>query len=398
MNRRPKDINAYLTSRYYDINKPAAFTSVSKLHQAIKKEGKYDIPLNLIKEWGMSQDAITLNTRPIEKNKVRRKVVSGLRQSLWDCDLLQLNQKRFVEANDGYSYILVCVDVLSRYGHAVQLKSKGSQDVLNGFDHVLKQVNYKVRSIRTDNGKEFTNRIVKDFMKKHSINLYHTSSSTKSNYAEIFIKNIKRRLFRIFQFNNSYRYLEDLQNIIKSYNNTTHSSIGIAPADVNKKNEQEIWDRTYYPPSNYKKIFLKAVKTNGKRYKKKKNIFKYNIGDTVRIIYSRQLFDRDYDEKYTGETFTITRKRIAQGIPIYFLKDYSGEDVKGGFYSWELKKIVFNKDGLFKIDKVLKKRKRKGKSESFVHFQSWPKKYDDWVNSDNIVSLKKKDHKAKIIK
>ena len=381
----PRNIDKYLTSRYYDASRPGAFTSVSKLYQAIKKENKYDIPFERIREWGQKQDAITLNTRPIKKNKPIRKVITGLSNSLWDCDLMQLNQERFVKANAGYSFVLVCVDILSRFARVAPLKSKSAKDVVLGFDKVLKDVDYRVGSIRCDRGKEFTCQPVKDLMKKHSINLYFTNASTKSNYAEIFIKNLKRRLFRLFQHRSSYEYLDKLPDVIRSYNTTTHSSIRMAPADVGEENEKEIWNRTYFPPADYKKAFREAANT--KRIKKKKKTFEFAVGDEVRVSYLKEPFSRDYDEKYSGEVFKVRKRRLDQGIPIYFLTDYGGDEVKGAFYERELKKIIFDRNALFKIDKVLKKRKINGRPQSLVQYQSWPKKYAEWIDDKGIVSL-----------
>ena len=36
-----------------------------------------------------------------------------------------------------------------------------------------------------------------------------------------------------------------LEKLVGNYNNTKHSSIGMKPSDVNKKNEWQVWLRLY---------------------------------------------------------------------------------------------------------------------------------------------------------
>jgi hypothetical protein len=389
--KTPRNVNAYLTKRYYDVTKPGSFTSVYKLYNCIKREGVYDIPLKKIKKWGMSQDAITMNKRPNYKGIVRRKVVSGLSWSMWDTDLLVLNQERITSANEGRGYILVCVDLLSLYLRAESIRTKSSKDVLQGFKTMFEKAGDIPRNVRSDEGGEYTNHLVKSYMAQKGVNLYHTSSSTKANYAESCIKQLKSRLFRLFQFRNSYKYIDVLQKLVDSYNNTYHSSLKMAPADINSENEQEIWFRKYFPPKDYKKGFKQAL-----RHVRRKKVksgetsepFKYSVGAHVRISHLRDKFMRDYDIKYSGQVYTISSRRVSQGLPLYYLSDYRGEPIKGSFYEWEIQQIDFDSSKPFKIEKVLKTRGRKGAEESLVKYQFWPSSYNEWIPSKNIKSLK----------
>ena len=100
------------------------------------------------------------------------------------------------------------------------------------------------------------------------------------------MKTTKKILFRFFQRNNSYRYVDDLQSIIKAFNSTFHESIGRAPKDVTEQNRQEVWDYQYVKHSRgYNNNLKKALKRAGKLRKRKngeiKSPFKYSIGQTV---------------------------------------------------------------------------------------------------------------------
>ena len=53
--------------------------------------------------------------------------------------------------------------------------------------------------------------------------------------------------------------------------------------------------------------------------------------------------------------------------------------------------MKFDPDAFFKIEKVIKKRMRSdGAEESLVKYQSWPSKYNQWLLSSNIKTLKAK--------
>ena len=403
-NSRLKNVNEYLTRRYFDPKRPAAYTSLSKLSQAIAREGKYRIKPDEIKEWGLGQDIITQTTAPITKKKGNRRVVVGPKlHSVWDSDMLQLNSPRFTKANSGMAYILVCVDILSRQCMAEPVKSKQGKDVAQAFQTIFDRRQIKPKSLRVDRGREFYNHIVKALMKKNNINMYSTHSGVKANYCEILIKQLKRRLFRMFQHTGSYNYTKSLQDIVKSYNSTYHTSIKMAPQAVNEANALNLWYKTYFPSKDYLDGFVKAHADygDGKGAKFKANAetihdrkFKYKVGDTVRVAYSRSNFSRDYDNIFSGEIFSIVRRKLEDNkIPIYFIKDYSDSPVAGGFLEEELRLVKFDPKGLFKIDKVLAHRTYKGKKQTKVTFENWPESYASWVDNSTIKNINKKNTK-----
>jgi hypothetical protein len=55
-----------------------------------------------------------------------------------------------------------------------------------------------------------------------------------------------------------------------------------------------------------------------------------------------------------------------------------GEDIKGKFYEQELQKIE-KTDDVYKIEKILKTRKRNGRIEYFVKWLGYPEKFNSWV-------------------
>ena len=197
--------------------------------------------------------------------------------------------------NDGIKYVLVCVDIFSRYAHCQQINSKQTKDVLQAFKLILSGTR-KAKTIRSDLGQEFRNKQVNAYLKSQNIHhFYALNTETKANYAERLIKTLKHKLFRYMLKNRTQRYIDVLQDVVYSYNHTVHRSLGQSPASITKDNEGE---------SRLEQYLLRQGKV--KRSKKQKKVSKkYEIYQTVRLPHVRSVFDREYSQKWTGEIFKI---------------------------------------------------------------------------------------------
>jgi len=386
----PRDIDAYLTRRFYNPAAPGSFTSAKKLHSVIKKEGKYNISLRRIEDWAQAQDIVTLHKQVRQKPRKYRRIVAPGSNHMWDCDLLVLIGERFKKANKGYGYILVTVDVFSRFCRAVAVKSKSSQHMVQAFKEIFEHTEKLPRFTRQDRGVEFTAKPVVNLLRERGIKMIYPNTETKANYAEVLIKNLKKRLFQFFQYSNSYSYLDILQDIVASYNSTIHSSLGTSPSQVTQANEQAIWDYQYISlnRADLDRLFKYAVASARKRTRV---TYKFELGSKVRVAYHRKkYFTRAYDEQFTGEVFTVRGRKFSEGIDVYYLNDYDGERVDGPFYASELTPVKFDPEAFFKIEKVLKTRVRGGARESLVKYQSWPSKYNQWIPTSSIKTLRAK--------
>ena len=101
----------------------------------------------------------------MEYNRI---IALGLGDSL-QVDLLDLSN--YKSKNKGYRYILLVVDVYSRYAFARKLKAKNARAVPDAFADILEELALPVNSIVSDKGTEFLNapfqRSVKDRNIKH---------------------------------------------------------------------------------------------------------------------------------------------------------------------------------------------------------------------------------------
>ena len=160
----------------------------------------------------------------------------------------------------------------------------------------------------------------------------------------------------------------------------------MAPKDVTSENEADIWAQLYLKRKQQNKSANLS-----KRGKRRRNIkFRFKINDLVRLSHLKHIFRRGYNQQFTGEIFKITKRFHLQGIPMYKVKDFNDETIEGDFYENDMQKVYKEEDSLWLVEKLIKKRKRKGQTEWLVKFQSWPDKFNQWVKESDIVDLRQK--------
>lgn len=113
-------------------------------------------------------------------------------------------------------------------------------------------------------------------------------------------------------------------------------------------------------------------------------MFKFKIEDNVRISQLKHAFQRDYQQKWTGEFFKVSTRYKRGGIPVYNVKDLDDDPVEGTFYESELQKVTKTGAVLYRIEKVLKKRRRGNIKEAFVKWEGWPRKFNSWIPESSL--------------
>ena len=66
------------------------------------------------------------------------------------------------------------------------------------------------------------------------------------------------------------------------------------------------------------------------------------------------------------------------------MKDFLNKDIDGHFYEEELQVVTKDIQSVYKIEQVLKTRKRQGVKELFVKWLGWPKKFNSWIKESDI--------------
>jgi len=361
----------YLSEIYFNLKHPASFSGVNKLYYIVKKEGKFDISLHHIKRWLASKDTYSLQRSLRYKFKRNRLVATGL-NARWDVDLADVSN--LASDNDGVKFLLIAINVFTRYLWVEPMNNKTPESVIKALKKMFVSAPLP-GIIRSDKGREFNNKKVKLYLKDKGIDYYFTQNETKASYAERVIRTLKVAMYRYFTYKQSHHYLDILQDLVDGYNHRPHRSLNQRlPSDINEQNEAVVWKEQYIDP----------LKTKSEP---KKKLFKFKVGDQVRMSHLRYTFQRDYQEKWTEEIFIVNRRYYRDGFPIYQLKDYADDPIEGSFYENELQQVFKTDDNIWKVEKVLKRRKRKGQKEVFVKWMGYPKKFNSWIPETDLQPL-----------
>jgi len=97
---------------------------------------------------------------------------------IWCSDLVEMQQ--FSEWNKGYRYLLMVLDVFSKYGWIVPLKDKKGETVTEAFKTIFKE-GRKPQYLWTDKGKQYYNTFLKDLLDKNNKTRYSTENEEKSS-------------------------------------------------------------------------------------------------------------------------------------------------------------------------------------------------------------------------
>ena len=310
--------------------------------------------------WGLKKKKFSTLAEELHKpvkqkfNK-RRVMVNGI-DKIWAADLADM--KAFEKDNDGYTFLLLVIDIFSKYGWIVPLKNKKGVNVAKALENIFQE--RKPGKLWTDKGAEFYNKDVKKLL-----DIYSTENEEKSSIVERWIRTMKEKMWKYFTDNNTYRYIDILPDLVEDYNNTVHTSIKMTPIEASKKkNELTVWRNLY--PDRYKTHNLRTPK--------------FSVGDEVRITKKKKVFEKGYTTKWTEEMFTI--KKIQNTNPItYKLEDLQGEEIKGSFYEQELQKTD---QQIYRIEKIIKKEKGK----SLVKWKGYSDKFNSWVDNKDLIDLR----------
>ena len=139
---------------------------------------------------------------------------------------------------------MTAIDIFMKRGWAIPLKTKSGHEVTSAFDQILKDLRFNM--VQTDKGTEFKNVHFQRMLNEYNVHHYTSENEDlKASIVERFNRALKGRMFRDFSKHQTRRYLDVLDDLIESYNNTRHQSICMAPSQVSADNEQVVHDRLY---------------------------------------------------------------------------------------------------------------------------------------------------------
>lgn len=273
-----------------------------------------------------------------------------------------MDMQSFSRENHGARYLLTVIDVFSKYAWVMPLKEKTGVKVTEAFQKIITQSKRHPGKLWVDKGTEFYNRTFQKFLKENQIEMYSTFNEGKAVVVERFNRTLKTRMWKYFSANSTRRYFDVLPDLLKQYNSNVHRSIKMTPIEASmKKNEQQV----------KKNLYPDQTPTSSRP--------RFSVGDRVRIVKHKRLFQKGYLPAWSEEVFVIDQ--ILPTTPhTYRLVDLDEEDIRGSFYEQELQKTTVqagDDEELFRIEKIIRKDYKK--KRALVKWKGYPSKFNSWV-------------------
>jgi hypothetical protein len=248
--------------------------------------------------------------------------------------------------------MLNVIDVHSKYAWSIPLKDKTGKTVLDAFKEIVKSSGRKPDHIWVDEGKEFYNKHMDEWIKENNINRYSTHGEHKSAVVERFNRTLKTIMWKRFTAENTRNWIDMLDKLLFQYNNKKHSTIKMTPTEASQMHDPE------------------------KQYK-------FSVGDHVRISRIKGTFEKGYLPNWSEALYTVHEVKRTDPIT-YIIKDMNGEIITGGFYTEELQK---SNQEVFRIEKVIRKKKINGVEHGLVKWLGYNKKFNEWKPMSEVKKL-----------
>ena len=263
---------------------PTGATSVNKLYQKLKHRG---ITRKEIQEFIDKQESHQIFKKPNTKINYFP-IYANHKNEIFQIDIIDLSD--IETSNNHYKYILACIDVYSRYVYCIPMKNKTTDTIINAINNIFKIA--KPEQITCDNGSEFISLQFKKLMKEYNIDVHYVDVGDHHKLAIIdrFVRTLREKINKYLEMHNTTKYIDVLTDLIYSYNNTYHTTLKKSPIEV-KNNDGDI-------NNMYLDKYMKA----------KNNETIYNIGDKVRHLLNRNLFEKKSLAKWSKTIYTIIDK------------------------------------------------------------------------------------------
>ena len=353
-----------LKQNWVNKNKKYAYSGISKIYEYYKGS----LPVKKIEK---ELAGISTYTRHKEGKRITNYNPFFVYQpnEMWQIDIMYLPVNN---ASKTPRYQLCVLDVFSRKMFIRIMRKKDAETVVKCFDEIHNEANFTPKKIVADKGSEFIAEKFQEYCTFFGIKLIFTYNETKAAHVERAQRSFQNILYRILEEYQTLNFLPYLDDALNIYNNRKNRITGFSPNQA------------------YKKKYESSVLNNlVKKYQENisvKKTPKFKEGDFVRVRELRNKFARGYHPYFSEEIFKIKKVLLNLPQPRYVLLNFSGEEeIKGTFYE---KELTLTEQKTFKIEKILKKQKQKGKIRYLVKWMGYPASQNSWVDASWIKKIK----------
>lgn len=328
---------------------------------------KQKISRRQIAEWLEKQEANQLFQRRKRVGQIQTTVLSGPRQQM----MIDLVDMQTFTTTKKHRYILTAIDSFTRKVWAVPLKSKEAPVVLKEMKGLMKKWK-KIRVLRSDNGNEFKNKFMTEWLKKIGVKQVFglPSKPTSQGQIEVLNRSLGQMLLKTVGDKGMRDWDRYLQKVVANMNRTINTTIKMTPnqAEINR---------------NWSKV-KETIEAGLKGRKKRPSL---QVGDHVRVAVTQTTRTKKKPRfsLQVYEVVKVLRSRKTVSADRYRLKEKGGGEIKKFFFGDELLRIPKDtvsrrsKDVYAIISKLLKYDREKK-----MIYVRWRKQGKSWVPLQNI--------------
>ena len=98
-------------------------------------------------------------------------------ENIWAADLAEMESLSPRKKN--VKYLLYVIDIFTKYEWVKPLKDKKCKTVLNAFIKIANESNRKPSNLRVDRGREFYNKLMREWLNNNDALMYPTLNEGK---------------------------------------------------------------------------------------------------------------------------------------------------------------------------------------------------------------------------
>lgn len=345
------------------MNSPVCYSSANALYDEAKRQDP-SITKAQVLDYLDNKSTYTLHKQRRVHYKRLRTIPAGF---FTDFQVDLADFQKTAKFNNGFRYILVGVEVLSRRAYAIPVKSKTYQHIRPAFDEMWAQAPTEPWRVFSDKGMEFDSKDMKKYFQSMGIlKLSAENKEIKASIAERMIQTIKKRLYKYFSEFQTLKWIDALPKITAAINNSICRTTGLKPNDINSENWSPLWSRLY-----------------GRSYTQiRKNPRSITKGDSVRIARERTVFNKGYLPTFSNLVYDV-KEETKTNPKTFKLTDDKGRAMGGRYYKEELAKAAHEKN--LKVKKVIRTRKVNGETEFLVAWEGEPAEANSWISETDLI-------------
>lgn len=331
----PED-EAILKKFYYDPT--TGYSNAKKTLQMLKSKGYKQFNLKDVDEWIKKQSIAQIHKQT--SRQPGHVIIAPPLSYQMD---LYFYPSSYTKKNKGYSSIFAAIENTTRKGYLVPMLDKSQKSVNKAFDIFLKEINFKIKNLTSDNDSTFQSHSFKEICNKHEIKQYfaEVGDHNKLGLINRFIKTMKDKTEKFFTNTGGVNWVDNIFKLLANYNNTVSESTGKAPNEINQKEANLVRYKEYI------KNLPALIKFK-----------KFQIGDKVRTLKRKGIFEKG-GKLYSSKTYVIAK---IKGYSFKLKNPDTNKLVKRTFKYYELQRVgAIEKDesrdlgqNVVKVKKALK--------------------------------------------